>query len=179
MFQDVAGNTIQVTELYFENYCVFNRNIMAGQLYGHYQSASASQQNLNAEEPPSITGYAIHWQDGDGNTIGITVGGNGTRVEVKNSWEPGDPGRVVKLLATPTTSLFCNGRIPRVSECKQFCDMERFWIPAKAGMTEIKLSQVWQLNLTTPSTSFTDICPLAPAVFDHYTNFVCSFTEEC
>jgi len=34
---------------------------------------------------------------------------------------------------------------------KSFCGIERFWIPAFAGMTEIKLSHVSESNLTTPS----------------------------
>ena len=31
---------------------------------------------------------------------------------------------------------------------KSFCGIERFWIPAFAGMTEIKLSHVSESNLT-------------------------------
>ena len=37
---------------------------------------------------------------------------------------------------------------------KSFCGIERFWIPAFAGMTEIKLSHVSESNLTTPPNEF-------------------------
>ena len=53
-------------------------------------------------------------------------------------------GSVVKL---PRHSGF--RRNPRVSVCKAFRGIGPLWIPAFAGMTEIKLSRVWQLNLTT------------------------------
>ena len=54
-------------------------------------------------------------------------------------------GSVVKLPRHSGES-----RNPRVSLCKSSWGIEPSWIPAFAGMTEIKLSHGWQLNLTTP-----------------------------
>ena len=53
-------------------------------------------------------------------------------------------GSVVKLHVIPAKA-----GIQGVFVSKSFCGIERFWIPAFAGMTEIKLSHVSESNLTT------------------------------
>ena len=52
-------------------------------------------------------------------------------------------GSVVKLHVIPAKA-----GIQGVFVSKSFCGIERFWIPAFAGMTEIKLSHVSESNLT-------------------------------